>query len=131
MATERKVTHSMAQQVSSIEAKSNVSSKQNNGTNVEKDKSEVKAKVVALNITPELHEAVTSKALDLGYPVQWVGKCLLQKWVRGEVVVALPPDQIPEGITGKISELLAANPKEADEVLKFLDSRASQRQAPK
>jgi len=129
MATERKVTHSMAQQVSSIEAKSNVSSKQNNGPSMEKV--EVKAKVVALNITPELHEAVTSKALDMGYPVQWVGKCLLQKWVRGEVVVALPPDQIPEGITGKISELLAANPKEADEVLKFLDSRASQRQAPK
>ena len=129
MATERKVTHSMAQQVSSIEAKSNVSSKQNNGPSMEKV--EVKAKVVNLSITLELHEAVSAKALGLGYPVQWVGKCLLQKWVRGEVVVALPPDQIPEGITGKISELLAANPKEADEVLKFLDSRASQRQAPK
>jgi len=121
----------MTQQVSSIEAKSNVSSKPNNGTNVEKDKAEAKTKVVNLSITLELHEAVSAKALGLGYPVQWVGKCLLQKWVRGEVMVGLPPDHIPEGITGKISDLLAANPKEADEVLKFLDSRASQRQAPK
>jgi len=121
----------MTQQVSSNEAKSNVTSKLNNGTNVEKDKAEAKAKIVTLNITLELHEAVTAKASDLGYPVQWVGKCLLQKWVRGEVMVGLPPDHIPEGITGKISDLLAANPKEADEVLKFLDSRARSAQAAK